>query len=70
MVFSLFIGNVSTARILPSEVPIKGDPAPETNYFFFYFNNYSTTRLILDLKISLDRAYKYLKLCLRGNILG
>ena len=37
------------------------------NNYMLYVNSFSTTRPILDLKVSLNRVYKHLKFCLSGN---
>ena len=55
MVFSLFWNTVAIMSILPSERPFGALTEPKTNYMLL-FNNFSTPRLILDLKVVLNRA--------------
>ena len=64
IVFSLFWDTLSIANILPSGRCI-GTPALKTNYML-NFNNFSSTKPILDLKVSLDRVHQDLKFCLKS----
>ena len=67
----LYFNNIQTtiASILSSWRPIGDTQALNTNYIL-NINNFSTTKPILDPKVSLDRSCQDLKLCSKINPLG
>ena len=56
MVFSLFWDTVPFASIPPSEGPIGSTHQGPKNKLHVKFHNLSTTRIILCLNLSVDRA--------------
>ena len=70
IVYTLFWDTASIARSLPSGEPIGSTPRLYTINYLSNFINFSTTRPILDLMMSLKRAHQDLKLCpLRSYLL-
>ena len=65
ILYQLIIISVSMSSILPSGNPLGGPPGLKTNYLV-NLSNFPTTRRILILKLSMDRAREDHKLCLRG----
>ena len=64
--FSLFSDTVSITSISPSRGPTEGNPDPK-NQLYVNFNNFSTKRTTLDLKVPLNRACRLLKFCFRKH---